>query len=313
MTITKGCRYEEPMVTRDFRASGGPVPSRLERACANGVLAALSADARARLAPWLRDRPYREGHVLWERGERPERIYFPISGMISLVVPVKPGVALEVGNVGREGAVGFHDGSAELPAFAQAVMRVGGIVAHVPVREFAAAGRIDEELRRVEAMCRGWLLAQAQQSAVCNAVHSADARFSRWLSRVADATRSDVVPVTQEVAAEMLGLRRTTVTLIAQSLQTAGIIRYRRGVITIVDREALRGTACTCGHQLGRARWPSELLKEAAAPASNSSARTNGASTQGASTPGVSTHDVSINGAASNGAATSSAAPGDPH
>jgi CRP-like cAMP-binding protein len=235
-------------------------PSRGGNATSNGVLAALSPEALGRLKPFLRERFFRDGHVLWKGGERPDRVYFPVSGMISLVVATKPGAALEVGSVGLEGAIGF-DGGADAPtAPASAVVHASGTFVHMPAREFAAASRQSEELRRVELVCREWILAQAQLGAVCNAVHSADARFGRWLARAAEAIGSDVVAVTQEVAAEMLGLRRTTVTLIAQNLQAAGIIRYRRGVITILNHAALRGAACSCSASLGPSRWPSRLV-----------------------------------------------------
>ncbi|MBI5114206.1 MAG: Crp/Fnr family transcriptional regulator [Rhodovulum sp.] len=234
--------------------------SRGGNATSNGVLAALSPEAFGRLKPFLRERFFRDGHVLWKGGERPDRVYFPVSGMISLVVAAKPGAALEVGSVGRESAVGF-DGGADAPtAPASGVVHASGTFVHMPAREFAAASRQSEELHRVELVCREWILAQAQQVAVCNAIHSADARFGRWLARAAEATGSDVVAVTQEVAAEMLGLRRTTVTLIAQNLQAAGIIRYQRGVITILDHTGLRGAACSCSASLGPSRWPSRLV-----------------------------------------------------
>jgi CRP-like cAMP-binding protein len=111
------------------------------------------------------------------------------------------------------------------------------------------------------AVCNSWLLLQAQQIAACNAVHSADARFCRWLARASDVLSSEVIPVTQEAIAQALGIRRTTATLIAQQLQVKGAISYSRGRIVIRDRAALRAGACDCCHALGRARWPSELLR----------------------------------------------------
>lgn len=230
-----------------------------ERQQANGLLAALPTAARELIEPHLRERVLREGAVLWDRGERPDRVCFPVSGSISMVVSSPTGAWLEVGTVGLEGAVGFDAGADAPPALSRAVVRMPGVFAQVPARDFAAAARESEELRLVEIACRDWLLAQAQQTALCNAVHSADARVCRWLLRTAEATGCDVVPATQEVVAELLGLRRTTVTLVAQTLQAAGIIRYRRGLITILDREKLRAT-CGCGAELGPGHWPSVVL-----------------------------------------------------
>jgi CRP-like cAMP-binding protein len=90
------------------------------------------------------------------------------------------------------------------------------------------------------------LLAQAQQSAACNATHVIESRLSRWLLRAADLHGSDELPLTQEYIAQMLGVRRTSVTLVARTLQEAGMIRYKRGNIKLLDREALLDTACEC-------------------------------------------------------------------
>lgn len=272
----------EPNDPRSMSVAAPTAPS--QRAGAykvNGALAALSSSAFERIEAHLRERFCRDGHVLWQPGERPERVYFPVSGTISLVLPTKPDTALEVGSVGLEGAVGFPEDTGAPPAFARAVVRASGNFVHMPAREFAAAKQEIEELRRLETACRAWLLAQAEQGAVCNARHSADARFSRWLSRAAEATGRVTVAVTQEVAAEMLGLRRTTVTLVAQNLQAAGIIRYRRGVIAIVDHDGLRRAACACCTALDPAHWPSRRL-EAWRSTRDGAATSNAATSNGA-------------------------------
>lgn len=236
-------------------------PAQIDDAVSNRILGGLSATARDRLAPHVRVRTFREGHVLWEAGTRPDRLHFPVSAMVSLVVPAGGGAQLEVGTIGLEGAFGFD---ADLvPSVARPVVRIGGLIANVPAREFDAAARDCPELGRIPPACAAWLLAQAQQTAVCNATHSAEQRFARWLARAAQATGRDTVAVTQEMVAELLGLRRTTVTLIAQTLQAAGVIRYRRGIITIVDPVGLQSAACPCRVSLGPAFQPADVLAAA--------------------------------------------------
>jgi CRP-like cAMP-binding protein len=234
------------------------------------LLSALPARARALLIPGLRDRALSEGTMLWDAGEPPDRIYFPSSGMISIVVPTRDGHGLEVGTIGQEAAVGCHDGLAPTTTVTRAIVQIAGTFTSIAVHEFVAAMKQSDELRRMVSVCRDWLLVQAQQTAVCNAIHSADARFSRWLLRASDATGSDVIGVTQEIVAEMLGVRRTTITLIAQNLQAAGIIKYRRGVITIRDRAALETAAGESYQAIGKRLWPSTVLAESERIASSS-------------------------------------------
>ncbi|MBK5958696.1 hypothetical protein CCR97_10800 [Rhodoplanes elegans] len=231
---------------------------------ANRILGGLSATARDRLAPHVRVRAAREGATLWETGTRSDRVHFPLTAMVSLVLRAGSGADLEVGSVGLEGACGFDTDL--FPGAVRPVVRIGGLIASLPAREFDAAARDCPELCRIAPACTAWLLAQAQQIAVCNATHTAEQRFARWLARAAQATGRDTVAVTQETVAELLGLRRTTVTLIAQTLQTAGIIRYRRGIIAIIDPAGLQAAACPCGETLGPAFQPADLLAAASHP-----------------------------------------------
>lgn len=232
----------------------------------NGLLSALSPDTFDRLKPHLREHFFRDGHVLIERGDCSDRIYFPLSGMISLVLGPEPGTFFEVSSVGIEGAVGFGGDVDAPPTFASAIVRISGSFADISRPDFNAAKQASDELHRLEVVCQKWLLTQAQQNAVCNAFHAGDARFARWLVRAAEATGSHIVPVTQEVVAEMLGLRRSTVTLIARNLQTSGLIQYRRGIIAILDYDGLRAVACSCCDLLGSRHWPSEFLKLTSSP-----------------------------------------------
>jgi len=231
------------------------------------LLAVLSAEAARLLGSHLRETELREGALLWDAGPDAGRIFFPISGIISVRVPTGNGHGIEVATIGPEAAAGFHDGWARVPVFTQGVVHSSGRFAIISVEAFHAAAGECEELGRLAAACKGWLLAQSQRTAACNAAHGADARFCRWLLRTSDALGLDVVRVTQEAIAEALGIRRTTANLIAQQLQCRGTITCGRGKIAVRDRAGLESAACDCYSALGRSHWPSELLRIGEPPA----------------------------------------------
>jgi CRP-like cAMP-binding protein len=242
----------------------------VQKASRNSLLAAASAKTLSKLNNQFREVDYPEGTILWDPGDQIRQIVFPVSGTISIRVPTKDGHGIEVATIGHEGAVGFHDHG--LPAVTLAVVQAPGRFTCIPAQAFAAAAQKDEDIRRLADICNGWLLLQSQQTAACNAVHPADARFCRWLLRASDALGADTVLVTQEAIAQALGIRRTTVTLIAQQLQLRGAISYRRGRVAIRDRASLQAAACDCYDRLDRSRWPSELLANSAVEDDDSSA-----------------------------------------
>jgi CRP-like cAMP-binding protein len=227
----------------------------------NFLLAELSPEALSLIHKYLREQDFDEGSVIWHAGLPAGQVFFPVSGMISIAVPTKDGHGIEVAVIGREGAAGLDDRSGMLPMVTQAVAQAPGRFISIAAQAFAAAERESEEIGHMAAACRRWLLLQSQQIAVCNAVHSAEARFCRWLLRASDALEAETVPVTQEMIAQALGIRRTTATLIAQQLQLRGTISYSRGKIALRDRAGLQAAACDCHHAFGRAHWPSELLR----------------------------------------------------
>jgi CRP-like cAMP-binding protein len=227
----------------------------------NPLLEGLSADAASLLHKHVHEQDVEGGDVLWEAGAHVSQVYFPISGMISLRVPMKDGEGVEIGNVGREGGAGLHEAAGFVPVLTQGVMQAPGRVASISEQVFAAAMQEDQQIKRLAEFCKSWLMLQSQLLAACNAVHAADARLCRWLLRASDALGMELLPATQETIAHSLGVRRTTATLIAQQLQARGIISYSRGKIAIRDRAALQAAACSCYRLLGRARWPSELLR----------------------------------------------------
>jgi CRP-like cAMP-binding protein len=216
----------------------------------NRLLAALPSDALALLASDLRQVSSRRGEVLLEPGDRLEHIYFPQSGMVTLLIVGRDGNAIETGTVGREGAVGLPGGLGGRRSFTRATTQVGGSFSTIQIGRFEEIANDSRPVRELIQRYTALVLAEAQQIAACNALHEAGPRLARWLLQCADRIDGDELPLIQDFLAQMLGVRRTTVTLMARSLQVRGLISYRRGRIMIVDRKALEECACECYHVL---------------------------------------------------------------
>jgi CRP-like cAMP-binding protein len=225
----------------------------------NRLLAALPATALSLLAPRLKLTPLRQGEVVFEFGDPVDRVYFPRTGVISLLVVTSDGAGIETATIGREGAVGLHCGLGKRRSFTRAVTLVGGEFFSISADNFEKAARDSEPIRELIERYTEVLWAESQQIAACNAVHNAEARLCRWLLQSADRLNSDVLPLTQEFLAQMLGVRRTTITLIARTLQTKGVIEYRRGRIVIHDRKALEACACECYHVIQHHTLPRKI------------------------------------------------------
>jgi CRP-like cAMP-binding protein len=148
--------------------------------------------------------------------------------------------------IGREGAAGLQNAMGQRPSFTRAIVQVPGVFWSISAEALRRAIENSEQAKAVVNRYTEILWAEAQQLAACNAVHQSLPRLARWLLQSADRTGSNRLPLTQEFLGEMLGVRRTSVTLLAQELQNRGIIRYGRGKITVLDRAALEATACEC-------------------------------------------------------------------
>jgi CRP-like cAMP-binding protein len=208
----------------------------------------MPADALARLEPDLHQVSLVQGDVVFEAGDPIEQIYFPQTGLISLLVVTKDGNAVEASTVGCEGAVGLQCGFGARRSFTRATAQIGGEFSTIPAARFAEVARESPPMQRLVGYYTEVLWAESQQITACNAVHQTTARLCRWLLQSADRTNSQMLPLTQEYLAQMLGVRRTTVTLLAQALQSKGLIRYSRGRISILDRSGLEAHACECYH-----------------------------------------------------------------
>ena len=212
----------------------------------NRLLAALPTEEYQRLLPHLKPVSLSVHQTIHPPGEPITEICFPGRAVVSLVSTMEDGSTVEVGLIGQEGMVGvsviLESKTYPYEAFVQVSGTAMMISADVLKAEFARGGQLQIMLLRyVQA-----LLVQTAQTAACNRFHTVEERFARWLLLVRDCVQSTEFPLTQEFIAQMLGTRRAGVTVAAGTLQKAGMIRYARGKITIVDQEALEAASCTC-------------------------------------------------------------------
>jgi CRP-like cAMP-binding protein len=210
------------------------------------LLAALPADDYARLNPYLESVPLPLGHVLYESGHELRHVYFPTDSIVSLLYVMLNGASAEVAVVGNEGIIGIalFMGGETMPN--RAVVQSAGQAYRLPGQLLKQAFHDSIELQHLLLRYTQALLTQMAQTAVCNRHHSLDQQLCRWLLLSRDRLPSDELLMTQELIANMLGVRREGVTEAAGKLQTAGLIRYQRGHITVVDRAGLEARACEC-------------------------------------------------------------------
>jgi CRP-like cAMP-binding protein len=211
----------------------------------NGLLAALSPDDLSLLAPHLREGILLAGDLLHRPGEKIEQVYFLQSGIVSLMAVLKGGTHVETASIGREGAVGTIEGFGSLHAFTSARVQVPGSALRMPGPIFRRALDESPSLKETVNHYHMSVMAHVQQITACNALHDLTSRLSRVLLLSADRCADDI-QLSQESLAEMLGVRRSSVTAAAAILRGAGAIEYRRAVIKILDREKLRSIVCEC-------------------------------------------------------------------
>ena len=223
-----------------------PIVRQLERGRFNRFLATLLPHDFSMLSPHFRPIALKRGVILHEVGEEIAHVYFPHSGMVSRVVVMQSSAAVETATIGRSGVIGASAGLGASWTFARAIVQLPGAAASISASRFHAAANESQAIRDLLVRYNDLLLARIQQSVACNALHTLEARLCRWLLQANDSVDDNVIPLTQEFLGQMLGVRRTTVTLAAQLLQSAGLIRYRRGHIQILDRPALEKLSCEC-------------------------------------------------------------------
>jgi CRP-like cAMP-binding protein len=211
----------------------------------NRLLASLPRAVFGAIKPDLKLVELNHGDVIAETGGLIRRVYFPHSGIISLVVELSIGDTIETATIGRDGVIGAAAALDGRISFNKGVVQLGGVASVMGVERLRALTDENKRFRSILIRHEQVLFAQAQQSAACNASHSAEARMCRWLLRMRDLA-GERLRLTQQFLGQMMGVRRSTVSLAANTLQRAGLIKYRRGNIEILDVEGLREAACEC-------------------------------------------------------------------
>jgi CRP-like cAMP-binding protein len=222
-----------------------PSPS-LRDAQTNVILASLPKSSLQAIIPDLHQRPLKLRQVLQPQGETLKEVVFPLAGVASMVSLGNGGNSVEVATIGCEGMVGLPLFLGGAKAAVEVFIQVPGEGLHLSAESFRRHLDREPSLTRSLLLYTQALLTQVAQCSACNVYHSVESRCARWLLQTHDRVEGDVFPLTQEFLALMLGVRRAGVSETARQLQERGLIRYHRGVITIVDRKGLEGAACDC-------------------------------------------------------------------
>lgn len=212
----------------------------------NAILASLSPSDAAALRPHLRTIHLKQKDVLYDAGDIIKSVYFPTTAVVSLVVTLNDGQTTESAMVGNDGAIGMASAMDGKRAPSHAIVQLGGDALICDPAAFRGTALQSHAMISLVMRHEQALFAQAQQSTACMANHAVEARLCRWLLRARDLSGSENVPFTQEFLAQLLGVRRSTVTTVALTLQAAGLIAYSRGKIQIADVEGLRELTCEC-------------------------------------------------------------------
>ena len=212
----------------------------------NRLLDSVPAKTFAAIEPHLKAVELVHGEVLAEAGNEVTRVYFPHSGVISLVVELSIGDMIETAMVGHDGALNISPALDGKVSLNKAIVQLAGAASTIDVDQLRKIVREFDAFRSLLIRHEQVLFAQSQQSAACNASHSVEARMCRWLLRMRDLAAADDLVLTQEFLAQMLGVRRPSVSLVAHTLQKAGLIKYRRGNIRLLDVMGLNDGSCEC-------------------------------------------------------------------
>lgn len=212
----------------------------------NHLLAALPTEVRGRLFPHLEQVFMPLGEVLYESGDTPRYVYFPIDSIVSLLYVMESGASAEISVVGNEGLIGIalFMGGESTPS--RAIVQSAGYAYRSPAQNIKDEFNRHGEMLLLMLRYTQSLITQMAQTAVCNRHHSVDQQLCRWLLLSLDRLPSNQLTMTQELIANMLGVRREGVTDAAGKLQKLGVIEYNRGHITVLDRPKLEKLSCEC-------------------------------------------------------------------
>ena len=212
----------------------------------NLLLAAVPPEEYEKFGGLLEVHPLRMRETLQEAGEAPDYVYFPVSGIISVLTVLENGMMIEFATVGREGTTGVPVFLGSADSNIAFISQVPGDSLRMKSKDFLAALNGSPGFMEIIKRYSGMMLTLVAQSAECNRAHHVDERCARWLLMTHDQAGDGAFPITQEFLAQMLGVSRPSVALSAAALQKAGLISYHRGEMTILDRPALEKAACEC-------------------------------------------------------------------
>ena len=212
----------------------------------NLLLASLSAASQNRLFPHLKRASLPLGKILYESGHSLQKVYFPTDSIVSLLYVMEDGASAEISLVGNEGLIGIavFMGGESTPS--RALVQSAGSAFSLSAKRFKREFNGSREMRMLVLRYTQALITQMAQTAVCNRHHSIDQQLCRWLLLSLDRLPSNRLTMTQELIANMLGVRREGVTESAGKLQKLGVIKYKRGQITVLDRPKLEKLSCEC-------------------------------------------------------------------
>jgi CRP-like cAMP-binding protein len=217
-----------------------------DAARSNRLLGALETASRRRIDPHLEQIKLKLGAVVCDAGGLLKHAYFPEGAVLSLLTVLENGSAIETANIGREGAFGLFAAMYSRVSFNRCLVQLEGGIVRCPIELLQSEFRRSEYVRDLLVSYSETLLAQVQQSVACNAMHSTEERMCRWLLMMHDRAEGEALPYTHEFLSHMLGANRKSVTLAARSLQTGGLINYRRGRIQVLNRPGLEKASCEC-------------------------------------------------------------------
>ncbi|SDM11213.1 cAMP-binding domain of CRP or a regulatory subunit of cAMP-dependent protein kinases [Geodermatophilus siccatus] len=228
--------------------------SDLDLARRNTVLGGLDEGALAALLPDLTETPLPAGQVLHEPGQAVGEVYFPLAGVVSVLADLGDDQTVEIATIGREGVVGISVYLGAAAPSERFLVQVPGRALRMAAQDLRPhLADVDDPLTAMLRRSAQALFTQVSRNAACNRVHTARQRAARWLLTTADRMDSPRFELTQHFLAQMLALRRTSVSEVAQSLAEDGCITYSRGRITLTDRPRLQAHACNCYEAIRRA------------------------------------------------------------
>jgi len=238
----------------------------------NRLLGAMAPASLERIDPHLEFVEFKLGAVVCEAGGLLKHAYFPQGAVLSLLTVLENGSAIETANIGREGAFGLFAAMYSRVSFNRCLVQLEGGMLRCPIEVLQSEFKHSEQVRDLFVSYSETLLSQVQQTVACNAMHTTEQRMCRWLLMMHDRADGKALPYTHEFLSHMLGTNRKSVTLAALSMQSAGLISYRRGRIQVLDRAGLEKAECEC-YAIVKARFDAFLTPPSTAVHGNTKGR----------------------------------------